>query len=71
MSFSKRCLETKWYSTPSLSWFFLARLVSEREGMRELEGGMGEGEEERARELARERERERENQRHRERERES
>lgn len=31
MSASKRCLEMKWYSTPSVSWFFLGRLVSVKE----------------------------------------
>lgn len=29
MSFSKRCLEMKWHSTPSLSSFLLGQLVSE------------------------------------------
>ena len=34
ISVSKRCFEMKWYSTPSVSWFLLARLVSEREERR-------------------------------------
>lgn len=34
ISVSKRCFEMKWYSVPSVSWFLLARLVSEREERR-------------------------------------
>lgn len=34
ISISKRCLEVKWYSTPSFSWLLLARLVSKRKQRR-------------------------------------